>query len=189
MYPRTGDTLANQPESLHCGGFFSSSPPHNLLLTRLEAWEASPVDLALDVFDLAAFSASSDMTRAQHLQQEPFHPSLILPSHLWTMTSTMATLEPVYAGHTAHRDHELDVCLSPPASTSAAPRRRSSPPAAGAVNGLVSPEHDADHMPIEFALDSGSPRSFLGALYHSYALWELASFLSAIAWLLVCLAA
>ncbi len=45
------------------------------------------------------------------------------------------------------------------------------------------------HPPADYALDSGGTRSFLGVLYHSYALWELASLMSAIAWLLVCLAA
>lgn len=151
----------------------------------------------LDIFDLAA---SSEMTQAL-LNWHPSHPYASLPSFIRTSTPA---LDSYVDGRDAFDVLEIAGChfvssaaacpapvtLLAPARSGTHPKlalRRSpaSSPAPTAASSLA----DGMHPPADYALDSGGTRSFLGVLYHSYALWELASLMSAIAWLLVCLAA
>ena len=81
-------------------------------------------------------------------------------------------------------DLALELARRPPSAAGTGRRglvlRRSPPSTSSAAH--ASPESILGRL-----TDAGS--SFLGALYDSYSLWELASVLAAIAWLLVCLAA
>ncbi|KAI1794853.1 hypothetical protein LXA43DRAFT_89840 [Ganoderma leucocontextum] len=176
---------ASQPESLHCCGFHSPSPCILRGLMPAAAWEDEDGDSSRRhlefhdvtmVFDQDLTTPSLGMTQASH------------PSLSWLLE--------VSEGHSRGSfDAGGGIC---PTRSSAAPGmleltlscartragrcelRRSALSTSAAAH--VSPESLLGSL-------GGANSSFLGALYGSYSLWELASVLCAIAWLLVCLAA
>ncbi|TFK86860.1 hypothetical protein K466DRAFT_135074 [Polyporus arcularius HHB13444] len=152
------------------------------------AWE--PSEVPQDLFDPCDLPASTSAMTHRH---SPSHPP---PPYVW----------PSYA---AVREQHPDICPSaaaprhPSTSTSSGLRRdrarlRQSTSVAVSVMSAARlhqhHHHHHHHHPAsedfgDFVLDAGSPRTPLGVLYHSCSLWELASLVSAVAWLLVCLAA
>ncbi|PIL22852.1 hypothetical protein GSI_15547 [Ganoderma sinense ZZ0214-1] len=101
---------------------------------------------------------------------------------------------PVMCELALEREHEREVAL-PPRSRSqspSGPMLRRAPPTqtdmSSAAHAFLLESSTTGNLPVaDAAAAAGS--SFLGALSDSYSLWELASVLAAIAWLLVYLAA
>ncbi len=186
-HPRRWMPITDHPDSLRSGGLHTSFPLRAHLLMPLEAWE--PSEAPQDLFDLCDLPASTSAMTHRH---SPSHPP---PPYVW----------PSYA---AVREQHPDICPS-----AAAPRHPSTSTSSGlgrdrarlrrstsvAVSVMSAPRlhhhhhhhhhHSASEDFGDFVLDAGSPRTPLGVLYHSCSLWELASVVSAVAWLLVCLAA
>ncbi|TBU25985.1 hypothetical protein BD311DRAFT_808779 [Dichomitus squalens] len=172
---------ASQSDVIHCCAFYS--PPSPCLLPSLKpaaAWGDSDTDTApletLDVFDLDQSPPSSPATQAS--QPSPF--SLLAISDRRDRASYDAGIcLPRPAPAPAMLEHLLP---SGPSMSARAGKR--------ALRRASASTSVATRVSADFALgspDAGS--SFFGALYDSYSLWELASVFSAIAWLLVCLAA
>ncbi|TBU45003.1 hypothetical protein BD309DRAFT_957073 [Dichomitus squalens] len=166
---------ASQSDVVHCCAFYS--PPSPCLLPSLKpaaAWGDSDTDTApletLDVFDLDQSPPSSPAMQF----------SLLAISDRRDRASYDAGIcLPRPAAAPAMLEHLLPSGLSMSARAGKRALRRAS-----ALTSV------ATRVSADFALgspDAGS--SFFGALYDSYSLWELASVFSAIAWLLVCLAA
>ncbi|RDX50288.1 hypothetical protein OH76DRAFT_467405 [Lentinus brumalis] len=145
-----------------------------------------PSEAPQDLFDPCDLPASTSAMTHRH---SPSHPP---PPYVW----------PSYA---AVREHP-DICPSaaaprhPSTSTSSGLRRdrarlrQSTSVAVSVMSATRLHQHHHHHHSAsedfgDFVLDAGSPRTPLGVLYHSCSLWELASLVSAVAWLLVCLAA
>ncbi|KAM5538688.1 hypothetical protein V8D89_007717 [Ganoderma adspersum] len=199
-------SAALEPDSLHCCGF--RSPPSPLCVPRVRslmpapAWEddqcheedsdsdSSRRDPELWPHDVTAvLSSDQELTAAMAESLSHSPPALSWMAEVSERHSRGALdagggiCLPRSSAAPAMRELELELALR---SSSAGTGRRGlvlrrSPP----------PTSSAAHASPESALgsltDAGS--SFLGALYDSYSLWELASVLAAIAWLLVCLAA
>ncbi|RPD62753.1 hypothetical protein L226DRAFT_610774 [Lentinus tigrinus ALCF2SS1-7] len=184
-YPRRRVLVADQPDSLH------------------SAWEPTPQDV-FDPCDLA--SSTSAMTQSRHSH----------PPSLSTLPNHSSSLWPSYADGHVHELERPDVCPSAAPATRVPPRHCSTSTSSGSSRdrarlrrstsasaaeyvvsaGRLQPPHDKPghaSEPLDFGafvqLDASSSRTPLGVLYHSCSLWELASLVSAVAWLLVCLAA
>ena len=204
---------AAQPDSLHCCGF--RSPPLPPWVPRVRslmpapAWEddqchkehfdsdSSRRDPELWPHDVTAvFSPDQDQELTAAMAEASSHPPLALS---WmaevserhsrgALYAEGGTCLPRSSAAPAMRELdlalELELALRPPSAAGTGRRglvlRRSPPSTSSAAH--ASPESTLGRLTV-----AGS--SFLGALYDSYSLWELASVLAAIAWLLVCLAA
>ncbi|KAI0755278.1 hypothetical protein C8Q80DRAFT_423184 [Daedaleopsis nitida] len=207
----------SQPDNLRCTGLFSPSAPSACLciplLMHLEAWEVllPPDDLLYLLHDLhpAALSTmTQEMNNDMHFHD--FAPSPSAPgrdergrehdSDVCPLTPRPSCTSALTSAPATHPRLPRPAPVTPPSPHSRPRRSRmgrrssTSPPAGADTEHMYPSAHSPAHaVPdrdgADFTLDSGTPRSVFGAMYDSYALWELASFVSAIAWLLVCLAA
>ena len=169
-------------------------PPSAHLLMPLEAWEPTLPDLFYPC-DLVAASSS-----AMTLQRPP---SLSTPSNPGSLTSPACLTNlhehpgscPSAAPAKPPRHSSTSTSTSSASSRDRARLRRAtsaSIASAGCLHTHSSPGHtpELELWDVgDFVLDAGSSRTPLGVLYHSCSLWELVSLASAVAWLLVCLAA
>ncbi|KAI0693456.1 hypothetical protein C8T65DRAFT_64841 [Cerioporus squamosus] len=166
-YPRRRMFVADQRDSLH------------------SAWE--PPETPQDLFHPCDLVASTSTMTHRH---SPSHPRPLKP---WSSHTDSYVLEhPDICPSAAPPRLSLTSASSDSSRDRARLRRSTSVTVMSAA--CLHQHHHRDPAPEDFgdfALDAGSSssRSPLGVLYHACTLWELASLASAVAWLLVCLAA